>query len=165
MTIREIIQQVVKETIDVDFGIPCKVIGYDSDDQTIDCSPIAEGADFLNVKLQAEQSSGALLIPKKGSVVIIQQTSSASAYVSLFGELDEIVFFDGDNGGLVKVSELVEKLNNLENWINTFKATFDLHVHSGVTTGAGSSAVSPTPSPNTLTPTTEQELEDENITH
>ena len=68
--------------------------------------------DFFQVKLQAGKSSGALLIPKKGSFVIIQQMSHSAAYVSLFGELDEIVFMDGENGGVVKVSELVEKLKN-----------------------------------------------------
>ena len=165
MTILQIIQDIIKRTVDVDFGIPCEVFDYDSEDQTIDCSPIADGADFLNVKLQAEVSSGALYIPKIGSVVIIQQTSSASAYVSMFGELDEIVFMDGDNGGMVKVSELVQKLNDLENDVNSLKQIFAIWVTVPNDGGNALKLASADWYADLLTPTTEDDLADENVKH
>ena len=165
MTIRDIIQQIVRATVDVDFGIPCEVFDYTEDGQTISCSPIDGRADFLKVRLQADPKSGALLIPKIGSIVIVEQTSHDSAFVSLFGELEEIIFLDGDNGGVVKVSELVEKLNNIENWISQFKPIYEAHSHPTAPTGPISPPTSIPIVPAAPTLTTEQELENENFKH
>jgi len=165
MTIRDIIQQIVRATVDVDFGIPCEVFDYTEDGQTISCSPIDGRADFLKVRLQADPKSGALLIPKIGSIVIVEQTSHDSAFVSLFGELEEIIFLDGDNGGVVKVSELVEKLNNLESDINSLKQVFSTWP---VTLNDGGGALKLAAADwyaQPLIETTEQELENENFKH
>ena len=165
LEIREIIQEIAKEVLERGFGIPCTVLSYDEDSKTIDCEPIDGSADFLTVKLQAEVSSGVLIVPKVGSFIILEQTSNDSAYVSLFGEVDEIILMDGENGGLVKVSELVDKMNNIENKLNTLLSTFNTHVHTGVTTGAGSSGTTPSIVSGSLTPTQIQDLENDKISH
>lgn len=72
-------------------------------------------------------------------------------------------FNDGNLGGLVKVNDILTKLNNLENKVNTIISTFNSHTHLGVTTGAGTSGTSPTPITGTLTPTTKSEIENDKI--
>lgn len=154
MTIREIIQQIVRETIDREFGIPCTVTKIN--DFTIDCSPIDGKADYLDVKLQTEQASGVLIIPKVGSIVMVEQVSSDTAYVSMVGEVDEVIFLDGNNGGMVKVSELVDKLNTLEERMFT-------HQHISA---APASITTVDPASNPIIPQTQvAELANDKIKH
>jgi hypothetical protein len=75
----------------------------------------------------------------------------------------EIKMNDGAMGGLVKVIELTQKLNNLENKVNTLITSFNAHVHSGVTTGPGSSGPTPTQVTGTLTPTQRADIENDKI--
>jgi hypothetical protein len=70
---------------------------------------------------------------------------------------------DGAMGGLVKVIELTQKLNALENKVNALITAYNAHVHSGVTTGPGSSGPTPTQVSGTLTPTQRAEIENEKI--
>lgn len=72
-------------------------------------------------------------------------------------------FNDGSLGGMVKVNDILTKLNNLENKVNAIISAFNSHVHTGVTTGAGSSGVTPTSITGTLTPTTKSEIENNKI--
>jgi hypothetical protein len=71
----------------------------------------------------------------------------------------EIKLNDGSMGGLVKVIQLTQKLNNLENKVNALITAYNTHVHTGVTTGAGSSAVTPSTVSGTLTPTNRGDIE------
>jgi hypothetical protein len=75
----------------------------------------------------------------------------------------EIKLNDGSMGGLVKVIELTQKLNNLENKVNQLITSFNSHVHTGVTTGAGSSAITPTPVSGTLVVTNRGDIENNKI--
>ena len=75
----------------------------------------------------------------------------------------EIKLNDGSMGGLVKVIELTQKLNNLENKVNQLITSFNSHVHAGVTTGAGSSATTPTPVSGTLVVTNRGDIENNKI--
>ena len=75
----------------------------------------------------------------------------------------EITFNDGAMGGLVKVVELTQKLNALENKVNALLTAYNSHVHSGVTTGPGSSGPTPTQVTGTLTPTQRADIENDKI--
>jgi hypothetical protein len=75
----------------------------------------------------------------------------------------EIKMNDGAMGGLVKVIELTQKLNALENKVNALLAAYNSHVHSGVTTGPGSSGPTPTQVSGTLTPTQRADIENDKI--
>lgn len=70
---------------------------------------------------------------------------------------------DGAMGGLVKVIELTQKLNALENKVNSLLAAYNAHVHSGVTTGPGSSGPTPSQVTGTLTPTQRADIENDKI--
>ena len=60
---------------------------------------------------------------------------------------------------------MVSKVNTIENKINQIISTFNTHVHSGVTTGGGSSAVTPTTISGTLTNTVVSDLENDKVKH
>jgi hypothetical protein len=77
----------------------------------------------------------------------------------------EIKLNDGSLGGLVKVIQLTQKLNNLENKVNQLITAYNTHVHTGVTTGAGSSAVTPSTVSGALTPTNRVDIENDLVKH
>lgn len=87
-----------------------------------------------NVKLQAGIGDGLLLIPKEGSEVIVCYSSKdyVPPYIVLTSDIEfvylvasnTITLNDGTYGGLVKVVDLVTKLNNIENDINKLKQAF-----------------------------------------
>jgi hypothetical protein len=109
-------------------GVACKVSDIDLATFTCTCTPINGDAEFFDVLLNADADKGFTLIPKDGSVVIVQQTSQATAYVSMVSKVDQIYLAGDANGGLVKVNDLVSKLNRIENDINVLKLVFSTWV-------------------------------------
>lgn len=142
----------------------CTVKNIDTTKMVCDCTPLDGSADFLDVRLNANYTKGFTLIPKDGSVVIVTQLSDATAYVSMVSEVDEIYLAGDDNGGLVKVQDLVSKLNAIENKVNTIITTFNAHTHVASSFGA---PTTPPPSPvvGTLTPTQVTDLENKKVQH
>lgn len=142
----------------------CTVKNIDTTKMVCDCTPLDGSADFLDVRLNANYTKGFTLIPKDGSVVIVTQLSDATAYVSMVSEVDEIYLAGDDNGGLVKVKDLVSKLNAIENKVNTIITTFNAHTHVASSFGA---PTTPPPSPvvGTITPTQVTDLENKKVLH
>lgn len=102
-------------------GIPCTVSNINTTEMTCTCTPINGDAEFFDVLLNADADKGFTLIPADKSVVIVQQTSQATAYVSMVSKVDQIYLAGDANGGLVKVQVLNAALNNLQTEINTLK--------------------------------------------
>lgn len=149
MEIREAIQRIAGENRNT-FGITCTVVSVDG--STCVCSPIDGSADIEDVRLQVEEGSGIFIEPRIGSFVIVAMTNDVEGYVALFSEIETIIWMDGTHGGLVRVVDLVAKLNALESKVNAL-------ITWGVT-------VSPPFSPSTLLPLTDRaDLENTNITH
>lgn len=146
--------------------IVCTVDSIDTTKKTCYCLPIDESkADLMNVRLMADNKTGFLIIPKVGSVVIVSYISNEMTYVSMFSEVDEIQL-NGDNyGGLVRIQELTDKLNNLENAFNQHLVLYNAHTHAGVTSGGSSTAVPTAVDTNVLTPTVKTELENQTVKH
>ena len=105
-------------------GVVCKVSDIDLATFTCTCTPIDGSAEFYDVLLNADADKGFTLIPANGSLVIIQQTSQANAYVTMVSKVDQVYLAGDANGGLVKVNDLVSKLNRIENDINVLKLVF-----------------------------------------
>lgn len=138
------------------------------------CQPIDDSAKLQKVRLQAigGQSVGFVLVPKVGSYVIVTFIDKVNGFISSTTELKEIfidtdlvTFNGGSNDGLVNVNDLVTKLNNLENTLNTFmNTTYNTHTH--ISAAPGSPTAVPVPlNTTTLTPTVKADLEDTKITH
>lgn len=145
-------------------GIPCKVSNINTTEMTCTCTPINGDAEFFDVLLNADADKGFTLIPANNSVVIVQQTSQATAYVSMVSKVDQIYLAGDANGGLVKVQDLVSKLNALENKVNSLIIACSSQVVTLAPSGVFALApffTSVTP----LTPTQQTELENQTVKH
>jgi hypothetical protein len=110
------------------------------------------------VLLVAGENNASIQVDTEGLLLEIAQTKV------LISD-GEIKLNDGAMGGLVKVIQLTQKLNNLENKVNQLITAYNSHVHTGVTTGPGSSATTPTQVTGSLTPTQRADIENEKIVH
>lgn len=151
----------------------CSVDTVDADARTCDVTTLG-GLSIPGVLLMSEVDDGFFLLPGIGSTVIVQFSTRVPAFVLMFGNIDKVVFSsingvqfnDGKLGGLVRVMDLITKLNNLENAYNDLAAKFNSHTHLlTLTSGTGTAAPTAAPEATSLTPTQQSEIENTNITH
>lgn len=111
--------------------------------------------------LMAAIDDGFLIVPTIGSNVKVIFSEFVPASIFQYSEVERVIIRGGDLGGLTKVAELTQKLNNIENTVNQFIQQFNLHTHA-----VAGAAASPTPETFTeaLTPTVQNEIENLNIT-
>jgi len=149
----------------------------------------SDNYDITNVRLRAKKDgtkTGWVCKPKVNSDVLVAlvYNKPLNTFIAMFGELDGIVMVDGNgneifnidvpngkfvfNGGnhdgMVKVVELTQKVNNLENKVNEL-----INILRGVSVALAPSGTYPfapifTPV-QTLTPTQQSDIEDTKITH
>lgn len=130
------------------------------------CTPIDENEpELLDIRLNAEESDyNFTLIPKVDSSVLVALYNKNSGYIACFGEIETVLIRGEEYGGLVKIEDLVTKLNNLENQINNILTS----LKSISVPLAPSGAVPFAPffaSINSLQTTSKSDLENENIKH
>lgn len=87
--------------------------------------------DLEGVKLQTMVGDGILLIPSIGSNVTLLYAIKQDAIIIQCSDLDGIEFFGGQLGGLVKVIDLVSRLNLIENKVNNIISKYNTHSHTG----------------------------------
>jgi hypothetical protein len=147
-------------------GVVCKVSDIDLATFTCTCTPINGDAEFYDVLLNADADKGFTLIPANGSLVIIQQTSQANAYVTMVSKVDQVYLAGDANGGLVKVNDLVSKLNRIENDINVLKLVFSTWVPVASDGGAALKVAAATWIAQQLIPiTTANDLQNNTVKH
>ena len=153
--ISEILEQFVnkrlnKDKIYADFGIASEV---ELVNNTCTVTPVSGDAPRLGVKFFpiSTSTAGLLLAPANDSTVGYVYTSPTDAFITLFGEVDDIIFQGGTNEGLVKVVELTAKINDLENLLNDLISKYNAHIH--ITTAT----VGATTVPGVIAPTTSLE--------
>lgn len=148
--------------------IEAEVISVDETTRTSIVKPLSGDYNAnITVNLLATPNDGFILVPSVESTVIVAMTNKNDYFVVQFSDIDkvritigefeilmtqnELLLGDGSLNGLVKVSDLVTKLNNLENKVNAI-------ITWGLT-------VTPVPLPPTppLTPTIQSELENTKI--
>lgn len=170
--------------LDVPQVMYCEVLSVDKSARTCKVKPLSSRADteIDDVGLMAEKNDGEFKIPTVGSTVGVLMSTQVSPHIVSWSDLDEwylvigkttidmkngtIKLGDGSYDGLVKVASITEKLNNIENLLNTFFTLYNAHTHPyvNVTTPA---TTSPTTSleTQTLTPTQQSDIENNKITH
>lgn len=113
----------------------------------------ANGVEYL-VKLAPATGDQLLQIPEIGSTVFV-----VDGIIVGYSDLSELWLRGNQFEGLVKVSDLVTKLNNLENKVNTILSSYNAHTHA-------SSGAPPVPTiTGTLTPTQQTDIENPNVKH
>ena len=123
---------------------------------------------YSDVRLQAHPGNGVLLIPtvstgEDNGFIILQWLSDTAGYVAMYSDVDSIQLLDGSHGGLIKISELVDKLNVLEQ-----RMTAHEHLYIPYPGGVAGSPVPTTTDPSSnpdITETTVADLENPDITH
>lgn len=125
----------------------------------------------LTVSLMADVSDGLLMIPADGSTVIVAWSDRMLPYVAMFSDLQDvyldatgkITINQGSDGGLVRVRDLVTKLNAIENKVNAIISSYNAHVHPDPV--SGTTGAPTVPITGTLTPTQVADIENPNVTH
>lgn len=160
-TIKDAIR-ILSKTDDAYYSYACKVLSVTGN--LCDCEPINGDADLLEVRLIADDKTGILIVPKVGSTVLVTMINKMTGYVAMFSEVDSIALNGTNYDGLVRVSELTDKINALEDAFNNHILAYNLHTHPGVTSGASSTAIT-VPDAQILTPTQQAEIENLTVKH
>ncbi len=113
----------------------------------------------LDVRLMASKDDGCYVIPMIDSNVIVIGSNNVTPFVAQFSEVESIEWLGGENDGVPLVNPLLEKLNNLENDINTLKSAFSSWVVVPSDGGAALKAISATWAGQQLQPTQKQDIE------
>jgi len=131
----------------------------------------SDGGPSIDCTMQA--AGGLYLEPVDGSPVLIGFTDKSEAYC-LFTQNIENAYLDtssqfiidgGSNGGLVKISDLVDKLNTLEQDINDLKTAFSTWAPASGDGGAALKLAAATWYGSQLDLTTINDLENDKIIH
>lgn len=138
--IRDAIGKFVDERTNVFKPIFATVLSVNETERTCVVDPINDEANIFDVKILADPTTGWFMMPSVDSTVVVSMLDKDNAFVVLYSKIDKIIFaienqtlqvdstgfvFNGGNfNGLVKVAELVQKLNTIENDLNTLKQVF-----------------------------------------
>lgn len=169
MTTAQLIQKLAgtKQGEDFDGVFAAKVLSVDTAEYTCDVEPLDGKADVFGVRLNAQtgQNKGWLCIPAVGSVVVVVMLNKVSGFVAMTSELTEVLHDGGLFGGLVKVGELTQKLNAIEQDINTLKQAFSSWVPVPNDGGAALKAAAGSWFGQQLTETQKADIENEAVKH
>lgn len=114
-----------------------------------------------------DDSDGVLSIYTQGDITVKTEGSlvvKAAQQVVITSD-DTITINEGRNGGLVNINDLTTKLNNLVRELEVLRVLFNTHMHSGVTTGPGTSAVPVTQATSSFSTFSTSDYEDTKVSH
>ena len=124
-----------------------------------------ESSSTIEVRLMASVDDGCLITPTIGSTVIVVGSSNVQPYIAQYSEIDSIEWLGGENDGVPLVKPLLDKINKLENDINTLKNIFTSWVTVPNDGGAALKALTGTWAGQSITPTQQNEIEHTKIKH
>jgi len=179
MSDRSIIEAVTKMTgahkLNPVSYINATINSVDLDARTCEVTAIDGSVDFViyDVCLMAVVDDGLLIEPVVGSVVKVIYSQTVEPFICQYSEIENITiisnnsitFNDGSMGGLVQGTELVAKLNKLENDLNTLKSAFASWVVVPSDGGAALKASTAAWSGQTIPATTTLDIENSSVKH
>lgn len=143
----------------------CNVNTVDLSTRTANVTTITGTANLtFDALLTAGISDGFVITPEIGSMVYVLMSKYTLPFIITYSDITQFDVMGGEFGGLVKVVELTQKLNNLENKVNEIISIFGTHTHGVVTVGAPTSPTT-TPIAGSLTVTQRANIENININH
>ena len=167
--IAQLIKKISKDGKDTHQNIVmCTVVSVDGIECV--CQPIDEGeAEFQGVALCAEDVDAKfMLTPVVGSIVgvaMMSDSENTDYIIVLYSEIDSILLRGDQYGGLIKVEELVSKVNALENLVNNILTTLKSTTIPLAPSGTYPFAPLYTSFNNISPITMREDLENENVTH
>ena len=167
MTIRESLD-ILLNTRDNDLVrlLLCNVESVDVSKRTALVSTISGSTAFdFEINLQASISDGFILVPKVESDVLVLFSKNNNPFIVQYSEVENYVLNGTDFGGMVKVIELTEKINNLETELNDLKTIFQNWVNVPYDGGAALKTALATFYAQQIILTTQSEIENTIIKH
>lgn len=164
-TIRDIVKSLADDPEDEKKAIICTVVSVDEVEKTCDVAPVNDDPEILDIRLSADDSDGLFYVPKIDSVVIVIMNSNFDGFIGMYSALDSIKFGDGSHGGLIKIDDMVSRMNIIESDINDLKTAFTNWIVVPNDGGAALKAIAATWSGSQLTETQNTDIENEDITH
>jgi hypothetical protein len=159
------------------FLFDAEVLSVDADNRICSCvSTSGKTSNQLdNVRLMSSVDDGLLFIPAVGSTVTIILSTFTLPLIIQYSEIEKVIFRGGDLFGMVKVKELTDKLNAVEDFakglqtkLNDLVSKYNSHTHIlTLSSGTGTAApttTSETPDTDTLNNTQQSDIENTNIT-
>lgn len=132
--------------------LQCSVDSVDLDNCICSVTTISGNAKLsFDAQLMAGVADGLLISPTVGSMVYVLFSKYTLPFVVKYGDIDSYSFNGDEFGGMVKVIELTQKINALENMINQILIWSD--------------TVTPPFTQPPLIITQQSELENPNISH
>jgi hypothetical protein len=153
------------------------------DGRTCTVNPVDGSAAIENVRLNAysDGDQGLIISPKKGTYVIVGMISAVDTMVLMCFEIEsiilnmgnttlsitdgEILMNGGENGGMIVIENLVDKINAIENDINSLKQVFSTWVTVPQDGGAALKAASASWSANQIVNMQTADIENAVIKH
>jgi len=152
------------------------------EDKAICSVKIQNDVTLPNVSLQASICDGLLIIPVVDSTVYVLTSKYNTPLVIQWSDIDKFMlqvgdsylevnndgsfqFNDGSFDGLVKVGELVKKINALENLLNGFITIYNSHTHTASSFGSPTTVPSAIESQQISPITQQQDIENDKIKH
>jgi hypothetical protein len=143
----------------------CNVNSIDLSKRTANVTTITGTANLtFDALLTAGISDGFVITPEIGSMVYVLTSKYTLPFIVTFSDITQFDIMGGEFGGLVKVVELTQKLNNLENKVNEIITTFGTHTHTVIMLGAPT-ATTATPIVGNLTVSQRADIENIKIKH
>jgi hypothetical protein len=169
MEIKEIVERWVNELVPVQ-TFAGTVTAVDADVNTCSVQPANGGALREGVRLCAAIKSitnPVVVVPVVNSTVIcgIIENNKRAVFVMLCTEVAEVKLRGDAFGGIVKVGDLVDKLNAIEQDLNTLKTVFSTWVVVPMDGGAALKAAAATWYGDQLTPTVADDISNDNVKH
>jgi hypothetical protein len=160
------------------YWMAANVNSVDLDKRTCSVTAITGSSDLEipDVKLQAAIADGFLLVPAIDSIIFIAYSKHNEPFVALFSDIDYMLLVvgssaieitkdghlklnDGSYGGLIKIDELIGKINAIENKVNQIISAFNSHSHPS------NGSITPTQISGSLANTQKSDIENSVITH
>jgi hypothetical protein len=160
MTAREAIEKIARSTVGNTMARIGSVVSVNDSERTCTVKAIDTEIELTDVRLQTDPSNGVFLKPKVGSFVVVVPFQDFEYVVVMYSAIDEIILLDGSLGGLIKISDLVSKLNVIENKVNDLIGYINSHSHA-----SNGSPPSPPYSGGNLSNTTVGQIENPKVKH
>jgi len=136
--------------VDVPAVVFATVKSVDEDKRTCVCVPVNDKsvAEIPDVLISAIENDGQLKFPAVDSVVIIIRTAKNQPFIIKESDLskylliaEEILFNGNEFGGLVKIIELTQKMNEKLSTIKTIFSTIATAADAGISSAGGTPGV------------------------
>ncbi len=138
------------------------------DENSKTCNIDDDGFIMYGIRLQSvtNAAAGILKVPKIGAQALAVKIEDGDGFMLLdCAEYSKIIFNGGNNGGLINIQSLVNKINAIENDLNSLKTVFKSWTPVAQDGGSALKTAAADWADQTITKTKTKDLEDKTVTH